>query len=245
MSRTGAPRRAIGFGMALLAAAIAGPAFVVVLGATALAVVPADPRDRAAPSLTSRTSDPLRITVLGTSLSSSSRYRWPDEVGVSLARRIGRAVEVRRVAQPGATSSWGADQVDRVLETEPDVVLVELAINDADVRNRVSVPGSLEQHERTLAGLGAGARAPVVVLLTMNPATGPRAWARPFLSRYYAGYVGLAERYDTGLVDLYARWCAVPADGRDLPDGLHPTDSAASSVIVEPVVDVVARATTS
>ena len=115
-------------------------------------------------------------------------------------------------------------------------------MNDADVRNHLTVSASVARHERLLTGLRAGRPEATVVLLTMSPASGPRGWARPFLSRYYAAYVGLAQRNDAGLVDLYPRWTALPAGDRDLADGLHPSDAAATRVITGPVVDALAAA---
>jgi acyl-CoA thioesterase-1 len=229
-------------GAALLAAALACSSVVVALGATVLAVEPAAPRDRAAPASASPAGRPLRLTVLGTSLSSAGRYRWPDEVGAQLSARIGRPVEVHRVAQPGATSTWGTAQVERVVATRPDIVVVELAVNDADVRHHLTVGASVSRHERVLTGLAAARPEATVVLLTMSPASGPRAWVRPFLSRYYAAYVALAQRCDVGLVDLYPRWNALPATERELNDGLHPSDAAATRVVVGPLVDSLASA---
>jgi len=235
-------RRTLVGGAALLAATVACSSVVVVLGATVLAVEPAAPRDRAAPAFVSPEGRPLQVTVLGTSLSSASRYRWPDEVGAELSRRIARPVEVHRVAQPGGTSTWGTTQIERVAATRPDVVVVELSVNDADVRHHLSVRDSVARHESILDGLASARPEASVVLVTMSPAVGPRAWARPFLSRYYAAYVALAQRHDAGLVDLYPRWNALPADERELGDGLHPSDTAATRVVVGPVVGILAAA---
>jgi lysophospholipase L1-like esterase len=216
---------------------IASACVIVIMGATVLAIEPDEPRDRAAPPLSKRLDKPIRVTFLGTSLSAPSRYTWPDEVGRHLAARTGLPVDVRRVTEPGATSTWGSRQIDNVLSTDPDVVVIEMAVNDADVRHRLTLHASVAQHEHILAGLTGRQGHPAIVLLTMNPATGIRAWARPFLSRFYAEYVALAERYDTGLVDLYARWLRLPHFERELVDGLHPSDVAATRMIVGPVVD--------
>ena len=244
MTRRSSFRWAVWCGAALLLVAITGASLVVALGATVLAITPTEPRDRAVPAY-GEGPGPLRITVLGTSLSSAVRYQWPDVVGAQLSPRIGRPVEVHRVTQSGATSAWGIEQIDRVLQTDPDIVLVEFAVNDADTRHLLTVGGSVAQHEQILSALRSGGNEPAVVLLTMNPASGPRGWVRPFLSRYYAEYVSLAQRNATGLVDLYARWVALPDVEIDIRDGLHPSDSAATRVIVGPVVDALANATQS
>jgi acyl-CoA thioesterase-1 len=234
-------RLTVCFGGASLLLAITGVWLVVALGATVLAIEPTEPRDRAVPT-SIQGEGPLRVTVLGTSLSSAGRYQWPDVVGARLSTRIGRPVEISRVTQSGATSAWGAGQINRVLKTNPDVVLVEFAVNDADARHLLTVGDSVARHERILTALKSGGHEPVVVLLTMNPAFGPRAWVRPFLSRYYEEYVGLSQRADTGLVDLFARWGVLPEAAYEMHDGLHPSDSAATHVIVGPVVDALANA---
>lgn len=212
------------------------------LGATVFAIRPDSPRDREVPSLALPAKEPLRITFLGTSLSAPGRYIWPDEVGSRVSGLIGHPVVVHRVTRPGADSTWGATQTDAVLATHADVVVIEFAINDADVRHHMTVADSVAEHAQILTNLGAASHAPVVILMTMNPAAGPRAWVRPFLSRYYAEYVGLSERHNTGLVDMYARWLELPDDRRDLVDGLHPSDTAASRAIVGPLADSVAHA---
>lgn len=183
----------------------------------------------------------LRVTVVGTSLSTAERYTWPDLAGRDLCERVGKPVKVTRVAMGGATSAWAVSHADQIVSTRPDIVLVELSVNDADIRRCTTVKSSVAHHEDLLRLLKAERRNATILLLTMNPASGPRAWTRPFLSRYYATYVSLARQFDTGLVDIYARWLVRPADERQFPDGLHPVDGDASKVIVAPVVDAMAR----
>ena len=227
--------------VASLLVSVACVVLLATFAATVLDIGATKPRDRAVPAFRDGP-DSLRITVLGTSLSSANRYQWPDIVGARVSTRLGRPVNVERITQPGATSAWGVDQIDRVLATNPDIVLVEFAVNDADARNFLTVGGSMAQHEQIFVALRSRGHKPAVVLLTMNPAFGPRAWLRPFLSRYYAEYVALAERNDTGMVDLYARWRAFPDAALHFNDGLHPSDTAATLVIVGPVVDAITRA---
>jgi len=229
-------------GAAVLVTAAVASTAVVIAGSTVLAVQPSTPRDRVVPLSLPTEGRPLRVTVLGTSLISPSRHRWPDQLAGRLGERLGLPVEVTRVTRSGATSVWGEAQVGVVVAGDPDLVLVELAVNDADVRDGLSIESSVERHEAILRGLRHAHPSRAVVLLTMNPASGPRSWTRPFLSRYYAEYVDLAQRCDVGLVDLYARWLTLPTADRDLVDGLHPTDATASRMIVDPVVDALEEA---
>lgn len=218
---------------------IAGAWILAALGATVLFKVPITPRDRAAPALGEHAGS-LRIVVLGTSLSSANRYRWPDEVGNEMSARIGHPVEVVRISEPGATSTWGAEQVYRLLDSDPDIVLIEFAMNDADARDCLTLELSVAQHQQIISALQGDRRKPAVFLLTMNPAYGPRAWIRPLLGRYYASYASLAERNDIGLIDLYARWLSLSQASQEMDDGVHPSDRAATRVIVAPVVDALA-----
>lgn len=183
---------------------------------------------------------PLRITAFGTSL--TARASWPDALAGRLSDCLGREVAVTRVARPGASVEWGLGQVGAVRETEPHGVLVEFAINDADLTDGLSPGRAMAAHRELVAELRAGQPDLPVALMTMSPAAGPRGLVRPRLARHYADYAVLAEEEGTGLVDLAARWRALPRGDRGLADGLHPEDTVATSVIVEPLAAYLAAA---
>lgn len=201
------------------------------------AAAPDGPRDRPLPAVVlPQPSDAIRIVAFGTSLTAD--YRWPVEVGRALSECFERPVLVEVVARPGAASDWGVTQTSAVLEMAPHIVLVEFAINDADLRdgnsrrvaarNTRSIVEALQDEE--------GSPAPAVALMTMSPATGVRGWLRPTLGRHYAQYVAMSDFLGTGLIDLYPRWLALSPTGRGLEeDGLHPDADTADEVIV-PVV---------
>ena len=217
----------------LLALLVALP----VLGALALVLgsrppAPFEPRDRPLPP----GPPPERVVVLGTSL--SARNDWPEALGAALGECLGRPVAVEVIARPGASSAWGLAQVGRVAATEPELVIVEFAINDADLLDGPGLGRSRAVHDTLLSELRALAPGARVLLMTTNHARGPRGWVRPRLGAHYALYPRLAERHGAGLVDLYPRWLARPRGADGLADGLHPTDEAARAVILPPLLDV-------
>ena len=181
---------------------------------------------------------PSRVAVLGTSL--SARVDWPLALAERLSGCLGRPVEVAVVARPGATSRWGLAQVARVAALDPDIVVVEFAINDADLLDGIghglALGRSVAVHETLLDELAALAPGARVLLMTTNHARGPRGWMRPRLAAHYAAYPGIARRHGAGLLDLYPRWLARAHRGEEgLVDGLHPDDAAARAVILDPL----------
>ena len=191
--------------------------------------IPASLRPAAAPSAAPQA--PFRIVALGTSLTRNAA--WPDELSRRLSACAGRPVSVVRVARAGASSDWGRGQAAAVAALEPDLVLVEFAVNDADIRGGQTLKTSLANHLSLITALAARAPGAGVMLMTMNTATGLRGLLRPWLAAHHAQYRSLAAAEGLGLVDLAPLWAAALAgeEGRALmPDGLHPTDAAVAAV---------------
>lgn len=180
---------------------------------------------------------PLQISVFGTSLSAPPQT-WPDMLGQRLTACRTAPVTVARVAEPGMGSAWALEQVARVVATGPDLVLIEFAINDADLRDGVSVGISRKQHIDLIAAVRRTSPDSQIALMTMSPATGLRGWIRPRLAAHYDQYRSLATTERLGLIDLYPRWLAVPRDRRGLEaDGLHPHPAVAEQIIIGAVAD--------
>lgn len=183
-----------------------------------------EPADR--PVQVPRPDGPLRIVFLGTSLTAS--YGWPDQVEGCAAH----PVAVSRIARPGAASDWGLARAQDVIAQRPDVVFIEFSVNDADLRHGISLRRSADNHRRLIGALRARLPGARIVLMTMSPAHGLRRLLRPRLPAYYGLYRDLARDLDTGLLDLYPRWRALPRKARRQEDGLHPGETAASRLIV-------------
>lgn len=174
--------------------------------------------------------------MFGTSLSSTSRYDWPAHLETRLATCLNRRVTVTIIARPGATIAWAEGQIGRVRDTAPDLVLMEFAVNDADLWDGLPRAEARRRTGAVLEALAGGPGGtedgPALALMTMNPAAGVRGLVRPFLGRHYADYRSLSRERDLGLVDLEAQWRALPRAARGLDDGLHPDPARARAVIV-------------
>lgn len=182
--------------------------------------------------------EPLRLAVFGTSLTANDR--WPEDAADTIAANLGRPVSLLRVARAGADSGWAVRQTDRLRAFEPHLVVVEFAINDADIVDGVSLRKSASNHRTLLDALGQDTG---VILMTTNPARGLRGWARPCLSAYYDAYRRLAKETGAGLLDLAPRWETVLRETPGaLPDGLHPAQGLGEQVIAPALAELVRQA---
>jgi acyl-CoA thioesterase I len=180
----------------------------------------------------------LRIVALGTSLTNNGA--WPEAVAQRLTACLGAKVEVRPIAKAGANSSWGLAQVGSVAATAPDLVLIEFAVNDADLLDGTSLGRSVDNLRAIITGLRAAQPEAALVLMSTNPARGLRGWQRPFLNRYFGAARAEALAKGAGFFDGRARWQGDLRPG-DLPDGLHPTAMAESRVIAPALAAYLAR----
>jgi acyl-CoA thioesterase I len=184
---------------------------------------------------------PLVIVAMGSSL--TAWPDWPDKLGRALGTCPDLSVEIRRIAKPGAGSAWGLTRLEDPALQGANIVLVEFAINDADLRDGVSLRHAAAQHHALVIGLREANPGVEVALMTMNPAHGLRGWMRPHLAAHYRQYRQIAAELDTGLVDLWPRWLALPRAARGLKaDGLHPEPEVAAQVMLPVLLPYLARA---
>lgn len=163
-------------------------------------------------------------------------------LAAALEPLIGRPVRVLNFGKIGATSRWGLEAVDEVLDARPDVTLVEFGINDAALHRRTSLAQSSVSTTAIIRRLRTANPEARHYLMTMSPAIGLHRLLRLRLDRYYDLYSALAAQEGIGLIDNRPHWKALsPAElERALPDGRHPTAEFAVSITLANVVRSIA-----
>lgn len=173
------------------------------------------------------------ILILGTSLS-SPRYDWPDKLAAALSTCFEHPVEMQRITQAGAGSTWATGEIKNVITNAPNVILIELAINDADIVDGISLSNSRSNHQDILSRLRVSLPDAQILLMTTSPVQGLQQIKRYRLGAFFRLYSSLSERYSTGLIHLHSQW-----HGRDLPDGLHPQNEDANAVMVPQLSSII------
>lgn len=184
------------------------------------------------------------IIIYGTSLSAERALFWRRVSGqwVGLLRDWveehwpGRYA-ILNASRWGATSQWaGAHLQQRVLRHRPACVLLEFAINDADVGRSISLSQAGAHLQRMVEAIQVRSPACRIAVVLTNPCFGRYAALRPDLAEYYAVYRDYAHGAGLDVIDLYSAWEQWLAAHRDslqdfLPDGLHPSPLASSELI--------------
>lgn len=194
------------------------------------------PADR--PVYLQHQADTLRLTVVGTSLSSPP-YNWPKLLQADLQACLGRQVTLTRITQSGANIAWAKDVMDQIMSSDPDLVIMEFDINNADVRDGLSVVKSEEYLGQIVTNLQNREEQTAIVLMTMNPTHGLRGVLRPRLSTYYERTRQFAATRNLGLADFEPRWRALRHSERAMEDGLHPDPTLADQMIAPVLQDLI------
>lgn len=182
----------------------------------------------------------LTVSVLALGTSLTANYQWPRELGDALAQCLGGKVDIENAALAGANSRQAAMQFSSRRLKNPDVVLIEFATNDADYFDGVDLAVSRRNHASLFKLIRDSSPRSTLVLMTMGPAFGLRGWVRPNLADYYGMYRDLAGSHDVTLIDFAPIWekrVAGTSNWELFPDGLHPTQSASSRVILPALRD--------
>lgn len=223
-------------------AAVVGLALI---GAALAALVWIDrldgPGDRAIPVVASAPQS-LRIVALGTSL--TYRALWPTLLAERLQACMpsGKKAEVMRVARPGARSDWGLAQANGIAEMRPDLVIVELTMNDADLHDGLWLWQSLANHQALMTRIRSLSPGTEFLFLTSNPVVGRAKITRPFLPLYQRLYGRLAISESAGLVDGFGRWRGLDDLAPIIADGIHPDPKAEADLLTGPLVGAISDA---
>ena len=117
-------------------------------------------------------------------------------------------------------------------------MLVEFAINDAQVRRNISLVDSHRNLAEVLDVLRTSSPGCEVYLLVTNPVFGRHALRRPRLKDYYDVVRRLAREQGVGLIDTAPAWQVALArkSWREwMPDGIHPGEEAARQITLPQV----------
>ncbi len=137
----------------------------------------------------------------------------------------------------GADSRWALKNItSRTLSMNPDMLFLEFAINDADVRKRITRAESRDNLEKMITLARKHSPACEICLLISHSPSGRHLRVRPALLDYYQIYREVAEQRDVGIVDLYACWGPEAPTAQYMPDGIHTNELAAREVILPAIL---------
>lgn len=182
----------------------------------------------------------VKVVTLGTSL--SARGGWQEPLQRALGACLNKEVTVVNLAKSGMTSEWGLTQIDKVAAERPDVVLVEFAVNDADVTEFMSLSRSAGNMARIVSSLRESETRPAVYVMAMSPVSGLRGMIRPFLAQYEEMHAAVARKLGAGFIDHRPAWARLSDEEIEaaIPDGTHPDPATTSRVIVPGLVHALA-----
>ena len=183
-------------------------------------------------------SDPLRLLVLGDSLTSGyglpSRDALPARLEVSL-RALGLDITVINAGVSGDTSAGGLARLDWTLSDNPHAVIVALGANDA---LRALDPALTRENLDRIVGALLERGLPVLVAGMLAP----RNLGAGYAERFDAIYPELAARHDALLYPFLLEGVAGVA-ALNQEDGLHPNAAGVEKIVnrILPIVGCMLR----
>jgi len=194
------------------------------------ALLVASPR----PSIAKTADAPLRIAVIGDSLSAGYQLAagdgFTDQLQVWLGKK-GINATVLNAAVSGDTTSGGRARLDWALAETPDLVILELGANDMLRGIRPSVTGE------NLAAMIAALKRRQIPLLLAGMLAAPNL-GRDYEAEFNAIYPRLAKQYGVPLYPFFLDGVALkPA--LQLADGMHPNAAGVAEIVrrIGPLVE--------
>ena len=171
-------------------------------------------------------SDPLRLLVLGDSLTSGyglpSRASLPARLDASL-ETLGLDVAVINAGVSGDTSAGGLARLEWALADDPHAVIVALGANDAlRALDPEITRNNLDRLVRALAERGL----PVLIAGMLAP----RNLGADYVARFDAMYVEIAARHGALLYPFLLEGVASVA-ALNQSDGLHPNAAGVEEIV--------------
>jgi acyl-CoA thioesterase-1 len=177
--------------------------------------------------------DPVRIVVLGDSLTAGFRLPRSDAFPEQLQRKLdaaGRAVEVANAGVSGDTTAAGLARLDWAVPDGTDAVIVELGANDA---LRGLDPANARRNLDTIITRLKGRGIEVMLAGMLAPANYGEGYAESF----NAIFPELAKKHGLLLYPFFLQGVAL-REKLNLDDGLHP-NAKGVAVIVDGITPTV------
>jgi acyl-CoA thioesterase-1 len=185
------------------------------------------------------------VVIYGTSLSSGGNGRaWMGEVARQLNGKYGKHLDYYLSGKGGMWSTWGVQHLeDSVIHKEPDVVIIEFAINDAFYKYNTSVEVARLNLEYMIDRIHLSDESCEIILQVMNMPVGKSAQYRPELDRYYNMYREVARERGLLLIDHFENWQRILNQGKDVflkyvPDGIHPSNESGKTIIAPFILEM-------
>ena len=181
------------------------------------------------------------VVTYGTSLTKMGA--WPDQLRAVLEQNYPGQVTLINSGQGGSNSAWGRKSFEkRVIQKQPDTMIIEFAINDSVAKRKVTVAMAQENLEAMIDRLLESNPDAEIILMTMNPCVGFHKARRPDLTKYYQMYRDVAKARGFKLIDHYPSWEKTLNEDPALflsyvPDGIHPVREGALQVIMPTMIE--------
>ena len=208
-----------------------------------------------------RKGTPQTVVAYGTSLTAQpAAGQWVNDLRTWLNSEYPGLATVINSGMSGKASNTAVLNLQsKVLDYNPDTVIIEFSMNDAftnfsasnnptDWVPQITTARAKSNLESMITSIQAQNPLAEIVLMTMNPVyngppTNTGATYRPDLASYYQVYRDVAEERGLLLVDNYVNWKTIYDGNISLfrayvPDGVHPTSAASSAIIFPAVKDV-------
>jgi lysophospholipase L1-like esterase len=181
------------------------------------------------------------MVTYGTSLTEMGG--WVDLVRTKLTDKYGDKVRVINGAKSAMWSGWGVDNLDeRVLAHDPDLVILEFAVNDAFLDYQTDVAKSRANMENMIGRIKKHNRKCEIIIMVTNPMMDVHLQRRPDYLSYYEEFRRIARENKFRLIDTFPEWKELldldPKTYIDLvPDMIHPGPAGSLLVTVPAVLN--------
>ncbi|MDQ3813275.1 MAG: SGNH/GDSL hydrolase family protein [Armatimonadota bacterium] len=179
------------------------------------------------------------VIVYGTSLTVGGA--WAKALKEYFDKHFPDQVKFINSGGSGQSSPWGvANLQSKVLEHQPDLVLIEFSYNDAHLKAGTTLEKAAQNLDTMVQSLRQQNPQMDIVLQTMNvpwdaPGDKKPLSNRPRLNDYNDIYRNYAREHDLPLLDHYQNWLKLWQEDPQkyqkwLPDGSHPTTEASLAI---------------